>query len=264
MYKTEFNISKMDCPSEEQLVRMKLQGFKSVRKLEFDLSARRLVVIHEGDAHEIDAALDSLNLGSKLQYTKSTEEPVGMEGDERDKKVLIYVLIINAAFFLIEAVSGIFSRSLGLLADSLDMLADALVYGLSLYAIGHVAGKKKKIARLSGYFQLALAMAGFVEVIRRFTGSEQVPDFRTMIVVALLALIANIVTLAILTRSASREVHMKASMIFTSNDIIANAGVIAAGIIVFFSGSRIPDLIIGALVFGLVARGAYRILKLSR
>jgi Co/Zn/Cd efflux system component len=57
---------------------------------------------------------------------------------------------------------------------------------------------------------------------------------------------------------------MKASMIFTSNDIIANAGVIAAGIIVFFSGSRIPDLIIGALVFGLVARGAYRILKLSR
>jgi Co/Zn/Cd efflux system component len=144
------------------------------------------------------------------------------------------------------------------------MLADALVYGLSLYAIGHVAGKKKKIARLSGYFQLALAMAGFVEVIRRFTGSEQVPDFRTMIVVALLALIANIVTLAILTRSASREVHMKASMIFTSNDIIANAGVIAAGIIVFFSGSRIPDLIIGALVFGMVARGAYRILKLSR
>jgi len=57
---------------------------------------------------------------------------------------------------------------------------------------------------------------------------------------------------------------MKASMIFTSNDVIINLGVIAAGILVFLSGSRYPDLVIGGIVFIIVVRGAIRILKLGK
>ncbi len=33
MNKTIFNITKMDCPSEEQLIRMKLQNFDTVKSL---------------------------------------------------------------------------------------------------------------------------------------------------------------------------------------------------------------------------------------
>jgi Co/Zn/Cd efflux system component len=57
---------------------------------------------------------------------------------------------------------------------------------------------------------------------------------------------------------------MKASMIFTSNDVIINVGVIVAGVLVFILDSKYPDLIIGAIVFILVTRGAFSILKLSR
>ena len=57
---------------------------------------------------------------------------------------------------------------------------------------------------------------------------------------------------------------MQASMIFTSNDVIANIGVMAAGVLVYVTGSNKPDLIIGILVFILVGRGAFRILSLSR
>ena len=56
---------------------------------------------------------------------------------------------------------------------------------------------------------------------------------------------------------------MQASMIFTSNDVIINSGVIIAAILVKLVNSSYPDLIIGALVFLIVAKGAYRILKLS-
>jgi Co/Zn/Cd efflux system component len=52
-------------------------------------------------------------------------------------------------------------------------------------------------------------------------------------------------------------------MIFTSNDVIANAGVIVAGILVFFTGSMIPDLLIGLAVFVLVSKGALAILSLK-
>lgn len=55
---------------------------------------------------------------------------------------------------------------------------------------------------------------------------------------------------------------MQASMIFTSNDIIINAGVALAGVLVLSLDSPYPDLLVGAVVFVLVARGAVRILKL--
>jgi len=79
-----------------------------------------------------------------------------------------------------------------------------------------------------------------------------------------LALIANSVCLYLLQKSKSEEAHMKATMIFTSNDIIINTGVILAGILVLLTQSKYPDLIIGSIVFLIVVRGALRILKLGK
>src|SRR5690554_8209724 len=77
-----------------------------------------------------------------------------------------------------------------------------------------------------------------------------------MIIVSILALIANGICLYILQKSKSKEeAHMKASMIFTSNDIIINLGVISAGLLVNWLDSNKPDLIVGTIVFGLVVQG---------
>ena len=74
----------------------------------------------------------------------------------------------------------------------------------------------------------------------------------------------NVICLYLLQKSTSKEAHMQASMIFTSNDVIINSGVIIAGIMVYLLKSSYPDLIIGGVVFVIVARGAYRILKLAK
>jgi Co/Zn/Cd efflux system component len=63
---------------------------------------------------------------------------------------------------------------------------------------------------------------------------------------------------------SKEEAHMKASLIFTSNDIIINLGVLAAGLLVHWLDSNKPDLIIGTIVFVLVFQGAIRILKLGK
>ena len=63
---------------------------------------------------------------------------------------------------------------------------------------------------------------------------------------------------------SKKEAHMQASMIFTSNDVIINLGVISAGVLVNWLDSGKPDLIIGGIVFILVIQGAFRILKLSK
>jgi Co/Zn/Cd efflux system component len=57
---------------------------------------------------------------------------------------------------------------------------------------------------------------------------------------------------------------MQASMIFTSNDVIVNIGVIIAGLLVLLTDSNYPDLIVGIIIFGIVARGSMRILKLGK
>ena len=154
---------------------------------------------------------------------------------------------------------------MGLVADSLDMLADAFVYGISLMAVGSTLVKKKAISKIAGYFQITLALLGFLEILRRFISSESLPNFQSMIIVSILALVANGFCLYLLQKSRSKdELHMKASMIFTSNDIIINAGVILAGSLVYVTSSAIPDLVVGFIVFILVLQGAFRILNLSR
>ena len=253
----------MDCPSEENMIRLKLQGLHFM-KLDFDIPNRNLYVYHEGDITSIFNAVNDLKLGASLIGSEESNYTHVSEDHSKEKKLLWTVLLINLSLFILEIIAGFISESMGLVADSLDMLADAMVYGLSLYAVGHLASKKKQIAKMSGYFQMALALFGIIEVIRRFFGIEEVPEFQLMIIISLFALVGNAVSLYLLQKSKSKEVHMQASVIFTSNDVIVNIGVILAGAIVYFTNSKYPDLIVGSIVFILVAKGAIRILKLSK
>jgi len=264
MEKTTFEITKMDCPSEENLIRMKLDGISSIKNLDFDISNRRLTVFHSGQIDQIEKSILELNLGGLKLTTEKTDQ-TDFKENSNQKKLLWTVLVINFAFFVIEMTTGLISKSMGLVADSLDMLADSFVYGISLFAVGGTLIRKKRIAKIAGYFQITLAVIGFVEVLRRFFGAERLPDFTTMIFVSILALIANGICLYLLQKSKSKEeAHMKASMIFTSNDVIINLGVITAGLLVNWLNSNKPDLIIGTIVFVLVIQGAVRILKLGK
>jgi Co/Zn/Cd efflux system component len=265
MNQTIYNIARMDCLSEENLIRMKLESFPGVKALKFEIPERKLYVMHDGDAGQISQAIDSLHLNSSLIKTQvlgEEEAPLFLNNTTQERKLLWQVLAINFLFFLVEIISGYLSDSMGLVADSLDMLADSVVYGLALFVVGKALIQKRKIAKAMGYLQLLLAMAGFIEVVKRFLGYEETPNFRTMIIISVLALGANAYTLYLLQKSKSREAHLKASTICTSMDVITNAGVIIAGILVYLTASDLPDLIIGAIVFILVAMASYRILKL--
>ena len=253
----------MDCPSEEQMIRMKLEPYKQVKQLSFDIPNRTLAVYHTEDVENIHRAIGELQLNDRLESTEEAELPVATD-DSHQRKVLWWVLGINFGFFVVEMTTGWISRSMGLIADSLDMLADSIVYGLSLFAVGAAISRKKKVAQISGYFQMGLALLGFSEVLRRFFSVSETPLFEWMIIISVLALIGNLVSLWLINKAKSEEAHMQASAIFTSNDIIVNGGVIVAGVLVYLLDSKWPDLVIGGTVFTFVMRGAIRILKLSQ
>ena len=264
MNQTTFHIKDMDCSSEEQMIRMRLEGMEGISGLEFDLTQRRLDVFHDGSPSAIADVLAPLNLGARqVEHREDVEMPTG-DDDASNRGPLMWALAINSTLFVGELAAGLLSGSMGLVADSLDMLADAFVYALSLAAVGGSLVRKRRLAAWSGYLQGGLALLGLAEVVRRFVAPMGAPDVGSMIVVSLVALAANVATLLILRRTKRGEAHIEASWIFTSNDIMVNALVILAGLLVWWSSSQVPDLIAGGLIFLIVANGARRILALSK
>lgn len=182
------------------------------------------------------------------------------EAAELERKTLWTLLAINGAMFLIEAVAGWWGESTGLLADSLDMLADASVYGIALYAVGRSRRLQANAATASGVLQIALGLGVILEVVRRFLyGGEPVGVL--MMSVGALALAANVSCLLLIAKHREAGVHMRASYIFSTNDVIANLGVMISGAIVMYLGSRLPDLVIGTLISVVVLRGGIQILR---
>ena len=179
--------------------------------------------------------------------------------DESQKRVLVWLLGINVFMFVIELSIGLIADSTALIADSMDMLADAIVYGIGLYAIGKSIIHKAQAAKASGYFQLVLGMLILFDIVRRsIYGSE--PVSLLMIAMGGVALIANVICLVIIRNHKNNEVHMRASWIFSANDVIANLGVIGAGVLVMLIDSRWPDILVGFIVACVVLRGARIIL----
>lgn len=180
--------------------------------------------------------------------------------NDQERKTLRIVLGINAFMFIFELVLGLIAESTGLIADSLDMFADASVYSISLYAVGKSAVLKGNAAKLSGIVQIALSLLVLFDVLRRFIlGSE--PVSALMIGVGAIALVANSICLSLISKHRDGGVHMRASVIFSTNDVIANIGVIISGALVWVFGSRYPDLVIGLFIALVVMRGGIHISK---
>lgn len=179
--------------------------------------------------------------------------------DNQQKTVLYWLLAINASMFFLEIGFGWLSESTALIADSLDMLADAIVYAIALYAVGKSIQHKVNAALVSGYFQLVLGILILLDIARRLYGESE-PHSWFMIGIGLVALVANAICFILIRKHNNDEVHMRASWIFSANDVMANLGVVLAGILVMVLEQRWPDIVIGSIISVLILHGAYRIL----
>lgn len=262
-------VPQMDCPSEERMIRLAVEAIDPAVALEFDTPNRKLTVFYGGNFAPIQAAIENLGLGATVDDTRaidgedfSAAVTSAQATNSKEAGVLKWLLAINALMFGVEISIGWVAQSTGLIADSLDMFADAAVYGLALYAVGHSAQMKLRAAHFAGWLQMLLALGALSEVIRRFLfGSE--PESMLMMSFGCVALAANALCLVLIAKQKDSGAHMKASWIFSANDVIANLGVIGAGLLVALTGSRYPDLVIGFLIGLIVLNGARRILQLK-
>ena len=175
-----------------------------------------------------------------------------------ERRILIIVLIINAAMFAAEFYAGLVAGSTDLLADSLDMLADAIIYAIGLFALGRAAHWRARAALTSGMFQLVLGAGIAIEaIVKIFVNS--LPDVATMGLFGVLALAANTICFVLLARFRDGDINLRATWICSRNEMIGNVGVLIAAGLVLWLGSGWPDIIIGLLIAGVVIRSAFSI-----
>ena len=179
------------------------------------------------------------------------------------RRVLRIALALNAAMAVIGGLAGWIAQSTGLLADALDMLSDAAAYAIALMAVGRSVLFKIRAATLSGGVLLVLGVGVLVEVGRRLIyGAEPLSEW--MIGTALLSLVVNLTVLRMLAPIKSGEVHLRATWLFTRADVVANLGVILAGLLVLWLGVPYPDFVIGTLIGLYVIKEAIEILRDAR
>ncbi len=163
---------------------------------------------------------------------------------ERQAKVLWTVLVINATMFFIELASGLAAKSTSLTGDSLDMLGDTAAYAMTLFVIGKSSQAKARSARFKASLMLMSGLAITLSCLHR-AFSPSIPVVEVMGVVAMLALFANLVCLLVLSRHKHDDINMQSVWLCSRNDIISNLSVIAATVLVKFTNSQWPDLVVG-------------------
>lgn len=178
-------------------------------------------------------------------------------------KVLWIVLAINAVMFVAEFAGGILAKSLALTGDSLDMLGDAIAYGSSLYVINKGRKAKALSASLKGFIMLGTAMAVLGQAVWKLMNRVP-PEVGLMSSVTLVALVANITCLVLLTRHRSDDINMSSVWVCSRNDLIANTAVLAAAGLVSVTGSAWPDIIVGLGITLLFFKSGIGVLSSAR
>jgi cation diffusion facilitator family transporter len=180
-----------------------------------------------------------------------------------EQRVLRIALLLNIGMAVIGGIAGWLAHSTGLLADALDMLSDAIAYAIGLVAIGRTLRFKTRAAFISGVLLLVLGIGVLVEVAQRvFHGAEPLSGW--MIGTSILSLIVNVTVLRLLAPLKAGEVHLRAIWLFTRADVVANVGVILAGLLVWALRTPYPDFIVGTLIGLYVIKEALEILVDAR
>jgi len=189
-----------------------------------------------------------------------------------NKRNIIISIVLNFLITVAEFIGGILSNSLALLSDALHNLSDTFAIFISYVAM--VVGEKgsnrkntfgyKRIeilaALLNAVVLVVISLYLFYEAYQRFMEPEPVEGL-TMLVVAFVGLLANLVSVLLLNRDSKNNLNIKAAFIHLLGDTLSSVGVIIASLLIYFYGLYWVDPLLTFIIGVFILRGTYGILK---
>jgi cobalt-zinc-cadmium efflux system protein len=191
-----------------------------------------------------------------------------------DKSRVLVAACLTGGFMIAEAVGGLVTGSLALIADAGHMLSDSVSLVLAWYAF-HLAGRaatarltygfdriKTLVAHTNGLTVFAVGVWIVYEALRRMM--EPAPILGgPMLAIAALGLLVNVAAFYVLHGGDRDSLNMRGAILHVLGDMLGSVAAIAAAVAILLTGWYPIDPILSALVAMLLFRGAWRLVKES-
>ena len=183
-------------------------------------------------------------------------------------------IVLNLAIVVLETVFGLLSGSMALLADAGHNLSDVL--GLVVAWVGAAMAKRRASARFTYGLKKGSILAALInalmlmvavgaiaaEAIRRLLDPEPA-HAPTMIWVAALAIVINLLTAMLFARGRRQDINVRAAYQHMAADAAVSAGVVFAGFVILWTGQAWVDPVMSLAVAGVIFWGTIGLLKES-
>lgn len=200
--------------------------------------------------------------------------PSGGIRDAGNRRLLATALALTATVMLVQIVGAVLSGSLALLADAAHMFTDASALVIALIAAA-VAARPADDRRTFGYQRaevfgalvnaiILILLSGWVgvEAIGRLVdpGETEVAG-GLMLVVAAVGLVANAISLWLLSRAQRTSINVRGAYLEVMGDLIGSAMVIVAAIVIVTTGWMPADAIASLLIAVMIIPRAVALLR---
>jgi cobalt-zinc-cadmium efflux system protein len=187
-------------------------------------------------------------------------------------RALIVGIILNFAFVLIEAITGLFIHSLSLLSDAGHNLADVGSLALSLLAFRLLKVKSnsrytygyRKTSILAALFNsmILLVSIGAItfEAIHRFVDPTQVPG-KTIAIVAGIGIVINFTTAIMFNKNKEKDMNIKAAYLHLMLDALVSAGIVVTGVVISYTNWFWLDPAVSIVIAIVILLGTWSLLK---
>ena len=194
-------------------------------------------------------------------------------GSSNKTRVLI-AACLTGGFMFAEAIGGLVTGSLALLADAGHMLSDSVSLALAWYAF-HLAGRaatsrltygfdrvKTLVAYTNGLTVFVVGIWIVYEALHRM--AEPAPVLGgPMLAIAVLGLLVNLVAFRVLHGGDREGLNMRGAILHVLGDMLGSVAAIAAAAVILVTGWYPIDPILSALVALILFRSAWRLVRES-
>jgi len=180
-------------------------------------------------------------------------------------------LWINVAMLAVEAIGGVLTGSLAVLADAGHLLSDVGSIGLGLFATALAARpavgrmtfgyQRSEIlaALVNGMLLVGVAVAVAIAALGRL-GDPPGIDGAGVLGLGLLGLFGNIAATLVLARGQRADVNLEGVLRHSAADALGSLGVVLAGAFVLLGGSSIVDPIVSLAIAVLILLSSWRLI----
>jgi cobalt-zinc-cadmium efflux system protein len=183
-------------------------------------------------------------------------------------------IAINLGIVALELIYGLIGNSMALVADAGHNLSDVLALGVGW--AGAVMARRSPTPRFTYGLKKASILAALIsglmlmiavgaiaaESVRRLL-DPTLPEARTMMWVAAVAIAGNLATAMLFARGRAGDLNARAAFQHMAADAAVSAAVVVAGLVILWSGAAWVDPAISLAVAIVIAWGSFGLLKES-